>query len=415
MYIKELTNEEFHNFTTIYKDKSIYQSIEYAHVMNKEKFDSMYVGLIDDQHIVAASLLLVEKIRRFKYAYAPKGFLIDYLNHHLVETFTRELKKFLGKKNIVAVKLNPMIIKNIYDFKYNVINKDDYFDTTFNFLQTLGYYHYGFNEFFEALKPRYEAIIDISIPYYMIFKNFPKTLRTKIRSAETRGIQIYKGSKDDLKYLYLHTKRKYPRDLKYYEECYNEFSKSNSIEFFYAKLDTKKYLELCQNKYTKEEEICTEINEQLMNYNVQREKILNKKIEADKLLDIYKKDMIRGTKMLKNNADGIVLASAMVILQADTAYLYMDGYDATYKNFNAKHLLLWKLCERYSKAGFKYFNLGGVAGINSKNDDYRGLTNFKLSFNAKVIEFLGDLELITNNTLYFMYRNTKPIQNILKK
>ena len=136
---------------------------------------------------------------------------------------------------------------------------------------------------------------------------------------------------------------------------------------------------------------------------------------ADKLLDTYKRELIKATKMLKNNEFGIILASAMIIKNSDTVYLYMDGYDSKYKNFNAKHLLLWKLCERYSKAGYKYFNLGGVAGINTGKSDYEGLKNFKCSFNAKVIEYLGDLELITNNTLYFMYRNTKPIQNILKK
>ena len=415
MYIKELTNEEFKNFSSKYNQKSIYQTVEYAHVMNKQKFDSMYVGLIDDNHIVAASLLLIEKIRRFKYAYAPKGFLIDYLDHNLVSAFTTELKKFLGKKGVVAVKLNPMIIKNTYDFKYNVFKKDAYFDSSFEFLQKEGYYHYGFNEFFEALKPRYEAIIDISVPYYMVFKNFDKKLRTKIRSAEGRGIHIYKGDYDDLKYLYLQTKFKYPRDLKYYEDCYTEFSKAKSIEFFYAKLDTKHYLKLCQDKYTKQESICLNMNEQLMKQTDKKEKLIEKKMAADKLLDTYKRELIKATKMLKNNEFGIILASAMIIKNSDTVYLYMDGYDSKYKNFNAKHLLLWKLCERYSKAGYKYFNLGGVAGINAGKSDYEGLKNFKCSFNAKVIEYLGDLELITNNTLYFMYRNTKPIQNILKK
>ena len=127
MYIKELTNEEFKNFSSKYNQKSIYQTVEYAHVMNKQKFDSMYVGLIDDNHIVAASLLLIEKIRRFKYAYAPKGFLIDYLDHNLVSTFTIELKKFLGKKGVVAVKLNPMIIKNIWFVVCFVYNKLHHF------------------------------------------------------------------------------------------------------------------------------------------------------------------------------------------------------------------------------------------------------------------------------------------------
>lgn len=412
MYMRELTNEEFKNFCASYKEKSIYQTVEYAHIMNKEKFDSLYIGLLDNDHIIAASLLLIEKVGHFKYAYAPRGFLIDYLNYNLVNTFTQELKKFLGKKNIVAVKLCPMITKNTYDFKHNIIAKDEYFDHIFENLQKLGYYHYGFNEFFEALKPRYEAILDIDQSNYLIFTNLTKTLRTKIRSAENIGIQIYKGKKEDLKYLYLHTKKKYIRDLKYYENCFEEFSKTNSIEFFYAKLDTKKYLEICQQRYIDQENICMQNNEQLLDRN---SKFINKKIEDDKKLDIYKKEMMKATKLLKNSPDGIVLASTMIMLQGETIYLFMDGYDPKYKNLNAKHLLLWKLCERYSSKGYKKFNLGGVAGINTKENPYKGLNDFKLNFNPKIIEYLGDLEIITNNALYFMYQNTKPIHNILKK
>lgn len=412
MYMRELTNEEFGNLCTTYQEQSIYQSVEYAHVMNKEKFDSMYIGLIDNDHIIAGSLLLIEKIGHFKYAYAPKGFLLDYLNPNLVNIFTQELKKFLGKKNIVAVKLCPMIIKNTYDFKHNVIIKNEYFDYAFKNLQQLGYYHYGFNEFFESLKPRYEATLDIGQPEYLIFKSLTKHLRTKIRSAENTGIKIYKGNKEDLKYLYLHTKKKYIRNLKYYENCYDEFSRSNSIEFFYAKLDTKKHLEICQEKYLKQEEICLQNNEQLLSKS---SKFINKKIEDDKKIDYYKKEMIKATKLLKNHPEGIILASAMIVIQKEQVYLFMDGYNPTYKSFNAKHLLLWKLCERYSKKGYKTFNLGGIAGVNAKENPYKGLNDFKLNFNAKIIEYLGDLEIITNNALYFMYQNTKPIHNILKK
>ena len=92
----------------------------------------------------------------------------------------------------------------------------------------------------------------------------------------------------------------------------------------------------------------------------------------------------------------------------------MDGYDPMYKRLNAKHLLLWKLCERYSKSGFKKLNFGGIASITNTPKEYKGLNEFKLSFNAEAIEYLGDLELITNNTLYFMYQND-PIRHILKK
>lgn len=416
MKLRELTNDEFLNFSKSYNIKSIYQTVEYALVMNKQKFDAMFIGLIDENnYIVAASLILIEKSGHFKYAYAPRGFLIDYCNHNVLKTFTEEIKRFLGKKNIIAIKISPYIIRNTYDTKYNVVTKNNYYNNILQDLQQLGYYHLGYNEKFEALKPRYEAIIDLDIPYYMIFKNFKKSLRTKIRSAEMKGVKIYKGTEVNLSYLYLQTKKKYPRDLKYFEECYNQFSKSNNIEFFYAKIDTEAYLKNIQKKYTIQEELCTDINNKIMKNTNQSNKYITQKLEADKQFDQYKKELIKATKMLRDNPEGIVVASALIIKNKNEVFLLMDGYDPNYKKMNAKHLLLWKLCERYAKSGFKKFNLNGIAGINNTPEEYKGLNEFKLNFNAHANEYIGDLELITNNALYFMYQNTSPIRNILKR
>ena len=52
---------------------------------------------------------------------------------------------------------------------------------------------------------------------------------------------------------------------------------------------------------------------------------------------------------------------------------------------------------------------------NINNEKYKGLNEFKLSFNDRCVEYVGDLELITNNTLYNLYRNSKPIRYILKR
>ena len=93
----------------------------------------------------------------------------------------------------------------------------------------------------------------------------------------------------------------------------------------------------------------------------------------------------------------------------------MDGFDSKYKEFNSKHLLIWKLIERYSKMGLKKFNLGGMTNPTLTKNKYKGLNEFKLGFNAKCIEYIGDLELITNNSLYFIYKNTFSIRHILKR
>lgn len=417
MILKELTNNEFTKFTDYFSVHSLYQTQEYAFTMNNQNFESVFLGLINEQNqIVAASLILIDKINNFKYAYAPRGFLLDYTNFELFSTFTKEIKKYLNKKNVIAIKLNPYVLRYTHEPYTNLTRKDPNYDTIFNYFKKLGYRHLGYNSFFESFKPRQEALIPLDVPYYQLFKNIRKEFRTKIRSAEERGMKVYLGTQDDLPYLYLQTQKKYPRDLRYFEDCYRFFSARQKIDIYYVKLDTTEYLQVITNKYHLQEEICSEITQALVNVKAKpNEKYLNKKIDADKLFEKYQKELVLATRLLRDFPDGIILASALVVKNEKEAYLLMDGYDTKFKRLNAKHLLIWKLCEKYSKEGYQTFNLGGITNLDLPKNPYQGLNNFKLGFHTLIHEYMGDMELITNNTLYFMYRNSAPIRNILKK
>jgi len=183
MKLKQLTNEEFKNFSKQFEQSSIYQTTEYAFTMNEENFDSFFLGLVDNGVIKGASLILVRKINGFKYAFAPRGFLINYNDFSLVETFTKQVKRFLGKRDIVAIKISPLLIKNVYNSEYKLIETNSNYDNIFACLKKLGFYHLGYNNYFEALKPRFEAIVNIDLPYTKIFANIKKNFRTKIRKA----------------------------------------------------------------------------------------------------------------------------------------------------------------------------------------------------------------------------------------
>ena len=415
MEIKELTKEEFDTFTASYPYHSLYQTSAYAKAMIDENFKYLFLGLNDNGNIVGATTLIIQKYNGFVKAYAPRGFLIDYDNLSLVETFTNELKKYLSKMQIISIKLCPMIIKKKYDANGNIIEENPNYEKIFNTLINLGYRHYGYNYYFEALKPRFEAVLDINDNYINLFNKIKNEYQTKLRSGEKNGIRIYKGNVSDLNYLYEQTKQKYPRDLHFFENIYHEFEKQDACQFYYAKLNTEVFLQVSKAKYEKQMDMSEALNNNILKLaNTNPHHLINKKINCDKLLEKYRRQLILATKLLKENPEGIILASALIIKDHDSVYLFMDGYNKKFKKLNAKHLLIWKLIEKYSKLNYKTFNLGGIADINSPNNKYEGLSQFKLNFGAYVLEYAGDFELVTNNTLYFMAKQANSLKNILK-
>jgi lipid II:glycine glycyltransferase (peptidoglycan interpeptide bridge formation enzyme) len=215
--------QNFLEFSKSFKPSSIYQTIYYAFAMNEQNYSSIFLGLMDGNEIKAASLILVYKINGFKYAIAPRGFLINYNDFHLISEFTKLVKKYLGKNDIVAVKINPMIIRKMYNSDGHEISYNSSYDELFNSLTKLGYFHMGYNNYFEALKPRFEAIIDLNLNYLQLFGNINRSCRNKIRKAVRDGIKVYHGEEKDLEYLYTFTKKKYPRSLQYYKDLYKFF------------------------------------------------------------------------------------------------------------------------------------------------------------------------------------------------
>ena len=72
--------------------------------------------------IIASTLILEKNINsKYKYGFAPNGFLIDYDNEELLKNFTSKIKEFLKKQNYVYLKINPIFNYIIYDKNFNLI------------------------------------------------------------------------------------------------------------------------------------------------------------------------------------------------------------------------------------------------------------------------------------------------------
>jgi len=408
MKVITLEEEDFEQYAKNHRYRNYYQSASYAHIMIKFGYKAHYIGIIDDADtLIGATLLLYKEVfMNSKMAYAPRGILFDYGDSYTVKEFANKLKSLLGKQGFMYLKMDPLIPVAIHDDKGNILNLNNEANLILANLKNAGFQHKGNNLYFENEKSRFEALVLLNKNINEIFESFDKRTRHKIRKAERSGIKIYSDSEQNVEPLYNFIKKKHTRTLNYYKELCKSFK--GNIDIYYAILDTEQFVISSKSLY--EEEL--ENNDKLAKLiqdptkkGISQRNTLNKKMESDKLINIYKKDMITATRLLKENPDGIIIGGALAIHYDNASYLVIEGFNKKYKALNPNYLLKWQMIKDYSQKKYKYFNLNAVSGAFEDNgNDYEGLNEMKLGYGAVVTEYIGEFELILNGLTYHLYR-----------
>ena len=100
MKIVALSKAEFDDFAYKHKYSTYYQTSAYAETSKYEGLSTFYAGFVEDGVLVGATLFLYKNISmHYKYAYAPRGFLIDYTDPRLVKNVTMGLTHLLKKQH----------------------------------------------------------------------------------------------------------------------------------------------------------------------------------------------------------------------------------------------------------------------------------------------------------------------------
>jgi lipid II:glycine glycyltransferase (peptidoglycan interpeptide bridge formation enzyme) len=408
MRIRELNIEEFENFVDNHPLGNYYQSINYALLMAENGYEYELIGYVDEYNrIYAASLILIKKLSHFfKYGYAPKGFIIDYFNKKLLKEFTNDIIEYY-KKKLVFIKINPEIATceinpktNEKEYNCNVEIKD--------YLIDLGYVKLKDNLYFESMIPRYNGIVNLKD---FNINNLEKNTRNKIKRAEAKGLNIELADRSGIDILFDFIKKKRNKDAYYYKDYYNIFSKSNNVDLFLVSLDTNKYLLNAKESYEIELENNTKLNEELIHN--QNEKNINTKMNSDRKLLSYKNDILEATRKA-SEASKIYIGGALVIKYKNRINFVISGFDTRYKRFNANYLLHYKILDYYKKY-YDFADLNGMTGDFTKNNPYLGLNRFKLGFKPKVYEFIGEYDLVINNTIYHSMLKSGKLAKIFNK
>lgn len=269
-------------------------------------------------------------------------------------------------------------------------------------LKKNNYIHHGFNLYFENLTPRWNAITKLNASSEKLFSLFSKDIKNRIRRSYKKGVSIYKGTREDLKMFYNLVGKKHRRKLSYYLDYYEIFSKNNMFDIYFAKINPAVYIKTSKDMYEAELKRNNDIAN-LIQSNLSdsvKNKYINIKMNSDKLLDIYKTDVVNANNIFKSYPNGAVIAASAIVKYNKEVFFLIDGYDQKFKNFCPNHLMKWAIMNEYSKKGYLYAHHNGISGDFNNKSPYYGLYSFKRGFNSEIVEYIGEFDLIINKQIY---------------
>ena len=138
MKMLEISKSDFENFAKSYPYFNYLQTENYGITMKTFGYDYSFVAYTnnDDKMLAAGMFLTKELNKKYKYAYCPGGYLIDYNNPDLVRRFTNNLKKYYRSKKVIFLKTNPSIdiakIDQLKDYETNTNSNNDIIETLKN-------------------------------------------------------------------------------------------------------------------------------------------------------------------------------------------------------------------------------------------------------------------------------------------
>ena len=417
MKIISLNEFEFESFSKNHPLRNYYQTKEYANLMKNFGFSPKYIGVVHNKTLIGASLILTVPIfMGFKYGYAPRGMLLNYNDYHLIPEIIKKLKSYLFKQGLLILKIDPLIIKSIRDKNGNIIMQNNELDKLMSTLKKCGFIHCGFNNYMEAVKPRWHAILNMKEKTSEeLFVKLDKQIRNKLRKAAKFGIEIYKDNTNDINKMYDFIKEKGNYSVKYYETLSKSFKED--FELYFANLNTETYVKNSKALYEYQQSKSNEYNKMIQDGNSKGKNmrtIINKKMESDRILASYKRHLVNSTTLLKEYPEGITIGGAIIIKNGNTLNLLIDGFNEKFGNLCPNFLMKWRIIEKYSNTNIEIFDLNAIAGVFNSNNEYKGLNESKLGYNALATEYIGEFNLTINKPMYALYINTKDKYSLKK-
>ena len=428
MKVRELSKDDFDNFTKQDKLANPWQTSNFAEAAKTLGYNILYLGFEDNGALKGSTLLLTKLVYLGEsISYAPRGIITDYSNKQLVISILNTLKAYLANRKIMSVTMDPNIIMEVRD-SHGAIKESNYngpdkkYDTLLHrseffpkfadakelrdvIMKKAKFEYRGENLYFEGILPRWYSEIKLPIKTKELLSIVDKRCRNKLRKATKLGVDIIKDDTKDIENFYNIAKKQFKRPMEYYKALIDN---NADAEIYLARINTERYVNNSKILYEREldrNESFSKIIEEKNLRGKSIQKVLNKKMESDHIIAGYKEHLVMATNLLKEYPQGKFIAYAIVIKSNNKVYIFEDGYDEDYKHIPSINLLRFKILDKYSQDNYEAFNYGAVTGdFDKQNNKLYGLNVSRLSLGGTITEYIGEFGIMTNKAMYNLYQ-----------
>lgn len=406
MRFLELNESEYEEFAQFHPYRN-FLNAQYAFALKEENgFQIAYVGVKEGDTLLAATgIVFCPCLRFFTYAYAQRGYLIDYENEELLTFFHKEMIAYCKNHKAIYIKMDPYICYQEHDIHGDIVKNGFQNKDILKKLKQLGYQHQGFTTGFSSnSQVRWSFVLELEGKNEeTLLKEMDHQTRWSIHKTLKLGVKVKEASQDEVESFYkmqeyaAKTRNFEVLPIAYYQQRIRVLKENAKLMIAY--IDVIEYKQILAEDLKKEEMALQGIEEKLKETpnSKKYKKKRNVQLEA---IETVKRRISKADRLQAKYGNRIDIASAFFIHDVDELVYVTSGAYDEFREFNGPYAIQWQMLRYALQHQIKRYNFYGISGdFHEDGEDY-GVYKFKKGFGGVVEEYIGDFIYPINTLLY---------------
>lgn len=417
MEFVELTEHEYDIFARKHPYHNFLNGLQAFQIKKSYGWKVAFLGVKEAEKLIAATgIVFVPCMKTKYYAYAQRGFLLNFHNVEVLQFFHTALYTYLKEKKVVYLKLDPYVQYQEHDINGAIVEGGFYNQDILDNMKTLGYEHQGFTTGFSA-----DSQVRWMFTLSLVGKNEADLLqemdhqtRWSVNKTIKMGIKVRQLRLDELtifqqimKYA-SSTREFHDMPIEHYQQQITTYGEEHA-KVMIAYIDVPNFQQQLRCDLQREEATLAEIQAILLETPNSKKYVKKEKVQLE-AINLLKQRILEIEKAATTHGDMIPLAASYFILYEDEmVYVSAGSYDE-FRKYNGPYAIQWHMLRYALENGYQRYNFYGTSGNFAKDASDHGVLEFKKGFNGVVEEYLGEFILPIQKMQYTLYSTLKKLK-----